>query len=216
MATPLRYIYHLYNRAGFGITYPEAKALAGKSMKEIVDGLFTNSSIGTYLDLISKDDILKFRDSLKEDNNRKEIQQQIRQKAKELNLEWIKQLLITNSVVREKQTLFWHNHFACRSHNPFFLQELNNIHRKFAFSNFRTLLVEVAKSPAMLDFLNNQRNRKEHPNENFARELMELFTLGRGNYSEEDVKEAARAFTGWGYNRDTFDFEFRENQHDAD
>ena len=67
----------------------------------------------------------------------------------------------------------------------------------------------------MLQFLNNQQNRKAHPNENFAREVMELFTLGRGNYTETDVKEAARAFTGWGYDGQS-NFKFREREHDAD
>jgi len=67
-------------------------------------------------------------------------------------------------------------------------------------ANFGDLLREVSKSPAMLSFLNNQQNKKEHPNENFAREVMELFTMGRGHYSENDIKEGARAFTGWGFN----------------
>jgi uncharacterized protein (DUF1800 family) len=75
-------------------------------------------------------------------------------------------------------------------------------------------LVEVAKAPAMLAFLNNQQNRKDQPNENFARELMELFTIGRGNYTEDDVKQAARAFTGWGFKPLTEDFLFRAKQHD--
>src|SRR5438045_6016401 len=75
------------------------------------------------------------------------------------------------------------------------------------------MLREVSKSPAMLSFLNNQQNKKEHPNENFAREVMELFTMGRGNYSEFDVKEAARAFTGWGANLKG-DFVFRKMLHD--
>lgn len=122
----------------------------------------------------------------------------------------------TRAVVREKQTLFWHNHFACRLRNPYLVQELNNIHRKFAFANFRELLFNVSKSAAMLQFLNNQQNKKQHPNENFARELMELFTLGRGNYTEQDIRESARAFTGWTFNRDTFEFEFKEKQHDFD
>ncbi len=73
----------------------------------------------------------------------------------------------------------------------------------------------VSKSPSMLQFLNNQQNRKKKPNENFAREVMELFTMGRGNYTENDVKEAARAFTGWGFNL-SGEFEFRKNQHDTD
>lgn len=75
-----------------------------------------------------------------------------------------------------------------------------NIIRENALGNFGDLLREVSKSPAMLSFLNNQQNKKQHPNENFAREVMELFTMGRGNYTESDVKEAARAFTGWGFN----------------
>ena len=78
---------------------------------------------------------------------------------------------------------------------------------------FGTMLKEVSKSAAMLNFLNNQQNRKDHPNENFAREVMELFTLGRGNYTEQDVKEAARAFTGWGANVQG-EFVFRKVQHD--
>jgi uncharacterized protein (DUF1800 family) len=75
------------------------------------------------------------------------------------------------------------------------------------------MLKEVSRSAAMLNFLNNQQNRKGHPNENFAREVMELFTLGRGHYSENDIKEAARAFTGWGANL-RGDFQFRKFQHD--
>lgn len=77
------------------------------------------------------------------------------------------------------------------------------------------LLRAVSKSPAMLSFLNNQQNRKQHPNENFAREVMELFTLGRGHYTEDDVKEAARAFTGWGFDGDG-NYVFRKGQHDTD
>ena len=71
----------------------------------------------------------------------------------------------------------------------------------------------ISKDPAMLQFLNSQQNKKDHPNENFAREVMELFTLGREGYSEEDVKEAARAFTGWGFNLQG-EFQFRQRQHD--
>ena len=77
-----------------------------------------------------------------------------------------------------------------------------------------TCFREVSKSAAMLAFLNNQQNRKQSPNENFAREVMELFTLGRGNYSEKDIKEAARAFTGWGFNLGG-EFVFRKQFHDA-
>src|SRR5690606_21830743 len=103
--------------------------------------------------------------------------------------------------LREKMTLFLHGHFACRANqSPLSLQILNNVQREHALGNFKTLTTEVSKTKAMLAFLNNQQNRKGRPNENFARELMELFTLGIGNYTEEDIKASARAFTGWMYN----------------
>jgi uncharacterized protein (DUF1800 family) len=90
---------------------------------------------------------------------------------------------------------------------------LNNIQREHALGNFRELVLAVSKSPAMLQFLNNQQNHKDHPNENFARELMELFTIGRGNYTEQDVKESARAFTGWGFDKEGA-FKIRPFLHD--
>jgi uncharacterized protein (DUF1800 family) len=214
MATPLGHIFHLYNRLGFGITYPEAKALSEKSMNEIVQALIVTSSVGTYLTEIGKEEAARIAEGMKDESQRQEMRKIVKQKNRSLNLAWMKKLLETKNVLLEKQTLFWHNHFACRVQHPYLMQELNNIHRRFAFANFRDLLVEVSKSPAMLLYLNNQQNRKEHPNENFARELMELFTLGRGNYTESDVQEAARAFTGWAFNKATGEFEFREKVHD--
>jgi uncharacterized protein (DUF1800 family) len=110
-------------------------------------------------------------------------------------------------------SLFWHGHFACREQNIFHNQILLQIIRTNALGSFKDLLIEVSKSAAMLSFLNNQQNKKQHPNENFAREVMELFTLGRGNYTEDDIKEAARAFTGWGFNYQG-EFVFKKSQHD--
>jgi uncharacterized protein (DUF1800 family) len=214
MATPLGQIFHLYSRFGFGISYDEAKSLSQKKLSDIVTTLVTTSTTGEYLTGIGKEDIPRGKDALKEGMTKKDLQKLTSDKLRDLNLTWVKKILVTENVLLEKQTLFWHNHFSCRINRPYLMQELNNIHRKFAFSNFWDLLMEVSKSPAMLIYLNNQQNRKQHPNENFARELMELFTLGRGNYTEQDVKEAARAFTGWGFNRDTSGFEFREKQHD--
>ncbi len=144
---------------------------------------------------------------------KKQFMQMQRDEEKALNVAWINRMSTTDAVLREKMTLFWHNHFACRSKDSFSAQQLNNIQRSNALGNFRELLLEVSKSPAMLQFLNNQQNKKGHPNENFARELMELFTIGRGNYTEQDVKESARAFTGWGFNKDG-QFIFRQPQHD--
>jgi uncharacterized protein (DUF1800 family) len=89
----------------------------------------------------------------------------------------------------------------------------NELLRKMALGNFRTFVQQISRDPAMLDYLNNTQNRKAHPNENYARELMELFTLGIGNYTETDVKEAARAFTGWAHDGD--DYIFRKFDHDT-
>jgi len=216
MATPVQYILHLYKRFGFGISLEEAKALKSKKLGEIVNELFNASIVSTGLVSVAIDSIPKAKDAMTEGMNKKDLNKLINVYSENLNTDWIKQLVNTKAVVREKQTLFWHNHFACRLRNPYLVQELNNIHRKFAFANFRELLFNVSKSAAMLQFLNNQQNKKMHPNENFARELMELFTLGRGNYTEQDVKESARAFTGWSFNKDTFEYEFKEKQHDFD
>jgi uncharacterized protein (DUF1800 family) len=133
-------------------------------------------------------------------DQRKMLRKQSVDDLKNLNLAWLSQMINSEAQMREKMSLFWHGHFACRVINIFFQQQLLNIVRENALGNFGDLLREVSKSPAMLSFLNNQQNKKQHPNENFAREVMELFTMGRGNYTENDVKEGARAFTGWGFN----------------
>src|SRR5204863_2401162 len=93
-------------------------------------------------------------------------------------------------------------------------EQYANVLREHALGDFGTLLKAVSRSASMLEFLNNQRNRKNAPNENFAREMMELFTLGRGAYTEQDIKEAARAFTGWAFDMESATFRLRENQHD--
>jgi uncharacterized protein (DUF1800 family) len=133
-------------------------------------------------------------------DQRKMLRRQSVDDLKNLNLTWLNQMINSEAQLREKMSLFWHGHFACRVINIFFQQQLLNIIRENALGNFGDVLREVSKSPAMLSFLNNQQNKKQHPNENFAREVMELFTMGRGNYTENDVKEGARAFTGWGFN----------------
>lgn len=117
---------------------------------------------------------------------------------------WISRLLITKKPLREKLTLFWHDHFATSAEKvdsaiPMITQ--NEKIRAFALGRFEDLLLAMSKDPAMIYWLDNQLNKKGKPNENFAREVMELFTLGIGHYSEKDVQEAARAFTGWGYGR---------------
>ncbi len=144
---------------------------------------------------------------------KKIVQQKSREGIRNLNLYWLHEMVNSRGQLREKMAFFWHGHFACRNLNVFYQQELLDVIRRNALGNFGELLKEVSKSAAMLNFLNNQQNRKDHPNENFAREVMELFTLGRGNYTEHDIKEAARAFTGWG-STPKGEFLFRRFQHD--
>lgn len=146
-------------------------------------------------------------------DQRRKIREQSRDDIKNLNLRWIDEMINSEAQLREKMSLFWHGHFASRVVNSYFQQELLQVVRENALGSFKALLRQVSKSASMLSFLNNQQNRKQHPNENFAREVMELFTMGRGNYTETDVKEAARAFTGWGFNFKG-QFIFRRNQHD--
>jgi len=147
------------------------------------------------------------------EDERKKVQQKQREGVRCLNLNWLKVFVNTDMQLREKLAFFWHGHFACRNLNVFFQQGLLDVIRQNALGNFRDMLHEVSKTAAVLNFLNNQQNRKDHPNENFAREVMELFTLGRGNYSENDIKEAARAFTGWSAGLKG-EFIFRRGQHD--
>jgi uncharacterized protein (DUF1800 family) len=128
---------------------------------------------------------------------------------------WANRMLTTPRPFQEKMTLFWHGHFATteekvRDYRK--LQIQNELLRQHATGKFRDLMVAVAKDPAMLAFLDAGVNLKGAPNENFAREIMELFTMGVGNYSEQDIKEAARAFTGWNYQG--LNFVINPSQHD--
>lgn len=128
---------------------------------------------------------------------------------------WLARMLTTKRPLEEKMALFWHGHFAASAekvkasrHN----YEMNKLFRDMATGNFKMLTYEVGVSPAMLRYLDNAQSSKFHPNENWARELMELFTLGEGHYTEQDIKESARAFTGW--TSDGEEFVFNPNNHD--
>jgi uncharacterized protein (DUF1800 family) len=129
---------------------------------------------------------------------------------------WLYRLIFTPQPLRERMTLFWHNHFATSNtkvQNPALMQRQNHLLRTLALGDFRALLTAIGKDPAMLIWLDSTINRKAKPNENYAREVMELFSLGRGHYSEQDIREAARAFTGWFVIRDRF--EVVPRQHDG-
>lgn len=207
-----RQIKHLYARAGFGIRFEDLKDQQNWSVKKSVKKLFKSAAVSSPLNVIAEHIVynpLKMADA----EEKKKLLRTRRKQENDLNTGWMLQMSETDGQLREKMTLFWHGHFACRMNDPFYLQQLNNIHRDNALGNFRQMVLEVSQAPAMLNFLNNQQNRKGHPNENFARELMELFTIGRGNYTEDDVKAAARSFTGWSYDK-TGSFVFRAKQHD--
>jgi len=207
----IKQVKHLFARAGFGMRFEEIAAYEHVTVKHAVKSLLNEGASDPLNKIqgnddysaISKGDVLAKKMFLK--------QQQ--QEEKDLNIAWMNKMIYTDAVLQEKMTLFWHNHFACRARDAAFAQQLNNIQRTNALGNFRSMLFQVAESPAMLQFLNNQQNQKNHPNENFAREVMELFTIGRGNYTETDVKESARAFTGYGFNKDG-EFLVRKPVHD--
>lgn len=143
------------------------------------------------------------------------LQAEERQDIERLKRWWLRRMIHTNRPLQEKMTLFWHGHFATSAekvksgaHN----YGLNKLFRDRATGNFKMLTYEVGCSPAMLRYLDNDQNFKDHPNENWARELMELFTLGEGHYSEDDIKNSARAFSGW--TSDGEEFVYNPRQHD--
>lgn len=208
-----KHIQHLYWRADFGILPEQLFALSNYSKKEIVDLLFKEASPFTPLSIdlsaFENVDVMQLRKSKK---IKKDFAALSREKIKELNIEWIN-VLVNDGNLRERMTLFWANHFVCQDSNPKYMAQFINLLRFHALGNFKDFVKAVSKSAAMLKYLNNKQNRKKSPNENFARELMELFTLGIGQYSEEDIKESARAFTGYNHNF-SGDFILRKKHHD--
>ena len=207
-------IKHLYARAGFGIRFEDLHDHENWSVKKAVRKLFKASDNKEQITVLTENIDLRNHPKDQTDEEKRMIQEARNKQEKDLNSAWVKLMSETDAQLREKMTLFWHNHFACNIGNAFYEQQLNNIERDNALGNFRTLLLQVSQSPAMLQFLNNQQNKKGHPNENFARELMELFTLGRGHYSERDIKESARSFTGWAFDGKTGEFKLNEKAHD--
>lgn len=207
-------IKHLYWRAGFGIQPQALHKLSSLDRLDVVDQLFRESQSVSELQI----DTSELTNSLKQADlkNRKVIAALIRksaEKVRELNIAWMKRLADPKELLRERMTLFWANHFVCHDKNILHIQRYNNTLRKHALGNFRDFSIAISKEASMIKYLNTKQNRKRQPNENFARELMELFMLGRDQYTEKDIKEAARAFTGW--NHTIYgDFIFRKFQHD--
>jgi uncharacterized protein (DUF1800 family) len=214
---------HLWWRAGFGPPSAQAPDLRKQKPLATFDAILKSSAKKPELFDLADPALKEIMDRgtmfmMKQAGLKPEEKQMIRKQSVQaiasLNVRWLREMTESPAQLREKMALFWHGHFATKTVNILHDQALLNIIREHALGNFRDLLFNVSKSASMIQFLNNNQNKKGHPNENFARELMELFTVGRGNYSETDIKESARAFTGWGANLQG-EFDFRPHQHDG-
>lgn len=208
---------HLVARTALGAEYGGVKALEGKTRREAVSILLTSAPIRTpgLPALTPWANVTR----MKEQSNMggKRARKMMKIEGKRLKNWWMKHLLNTDAPVNEHMTLFWHNHFTSsleKVEQPHLLYLQNQFLRKNAMGNFRTMIHEVARDPAMLVYLDGDKNVKGSPNENFARELLELFTIGRGHYSEADIKAAAIAFTGWGTDRNRGTYTYSAEKHD--
>src|SRR5579872_2946137 len=190
---------HLYRRAAFGATPAEIdKALAAGFTKTLDTLLHGESDAGDLSDLLRETG-----SNLDDPTN--------------IRTWWLYAMLLSGYPLREKMTLFWHNHFAtsyAKIRSSQLMLEQNLTIRKYALGKFRPFLLDMSKDTAMLVWLDSNRNVKSAPNENFAREVMELFSLGVGNYTEKDIQEAARAFSGWHHNQTLTAFRYNETEHD--
>ena len=212
MTLSQKQIQHLYLRTGFGESPKAVQLRSSLSKRQLVEKLFEDSQ--------SIEAITHVPYPIKNAREVKDVKMlrkilSSKKMVEETNVVWLNRMACTEAQFREKMTFFWHGHFATKIPMAYLMQEQNNTIRTHALGSFRQMLHAVSKDPAMLLFLNNQQNRKQRPNENFAREVMELFTLGEGNgYTENDIKEAGRAFTGWRVNR-LGKFEMDHETHDG-
>src|SRR5487761_1143062 len=193
---------HLLRRAGFGAAPAEVATAVAKGLEETIDDIFADAD----------DEEQEFERTFNAINGKF-----VNRGDEEIcQAWWIYRMLATRVPLREKLALFWHGHFATSirkvEDTVLLLQQLDTF-RRLGMGSFRELLLAVARDPAMIVWLDGESNVKEHPNENFARELMELFTCGIGNYTELDVLETSRAFTGW--HREETRFAFNAEVHDG-
>ncbi len=223
LATPLSFddARHLLNRAGFGASASEIERYVGmtrdQAARKLLDAARTTAVTPAPAWTTSAEALSYPRGPDASEMERKSFQQEQIREGLELRGWWITEMLATPSPLTERMTLFWHNHFVSSQQKvklSLLMYRQNVTLRAHALVNFGDLLHAIARDPAMVIYLDNAQNRKGSPNENFAREVMELFTLGEGRYSEQDIKEAARAFTGWSLDRDSGTFRFRSFIHD--
>jgi uncharacterized protein (DUF1800 family) len=204
----LRNAEHLLNRAAFGATSDEAQAAVARGMQATIEALFPADAKVPQPEILGRRDLPldleRPETRLRNVEGRREGLSRLQPDLiSPLNMWgdwWIERMRKSEDPLRERMTIFWHGHFVSS------VKEVGNAHemieqltflRVNALGDFATLLRGIGRTPAMLAYLNNDENVKEHPNENWARELFELFSLGDGNYTEDDIKQAARAFTGW-------------------
>lgn len=192
---------HLYRRAGFGASLQQLAEAVKQSpdamVRQIVQGGAESVEDRKISDALAQ--------TLLATGN-----------PQQLSAWWVYVLMNTHQPLVERMTLFWHGHFATSAEkvtDAAAMLDQNRLLRKYALGDFRQLAQEISRDPAMLTYLDSATNRKLHPNENYARELMELFCLGEGNYSEKDVQELARCFTGWEIKQGRF--RFNQYQHDS-
>jgi uncharacterized protein (DUF1800 family) len=191
---------HLFRRAGFGATWAELNEAVNRDPSDVVADMVAvaepESFVAEMKGLVQA--------SLATGN------------VKRLSAQWVYRMLGTPAPLLEKMTLFWHGHFATSAskvEDAELMQRQNDLLRQDALGDFSKLVLEISRDPAMLLYLDSATNRKAHPNENYAREIMELFCLGEGNYTEQDIRELARCFTGWEIKRNKF--RFNRYQHDG-
>ncbi len=216
---------HLMVRAGFGADPTEIRKMRALGPEIAVDSLL-NAPVDNYPPpaWATPDDQDELRAQMKEAATpdekqmaRKLFREKFGSEMKDLTHWWVARMVNTRSPLTEKMTLFWHGHFATSAQKvrPAYKMWLQNeAFRQNALGNFRTLTKAVSRDPAMMIWLDLVQSKKENPNENFAREVMELFTLGEGHYTESDVKAAARAFTGYRINQQEQSFHFADRQFD--
>ena len=203
---------HLMRRAGFGAGRDEIEARAAKGYDATVEELLhpeTQPPVDAY-------ELLRYQPASLLPGGQPPMG----------NVNWMYYLVNTKRPLEEKMALFWHHVFATgnsKVDNYDQLLEQINLFRQHGMGNYRDLLLDVAKNPTMIFWLDNQQNHGTAVNENWGRELLELFSLGAGNYTEKDVRECSRAFTGWTfetkiprapYGRFPWKFEYRPEDHD--
>ena len=179
---------HLLKRAGFGSDFIELKKYVSKSYEDVVEDLIHPEKFPE----VEEELIARYYTSLAANKDN----------PAPWNARWFYKMINTERPLQEKMALFWHHVLATgwtkSEHTPTMVNHIQML-RDNGLGNFRTILIELSKDPAMIYWLDNNENHAKSINENYGREILELFSMGIGNYSEDDIKNAARAFTGWSF-----------------